>query len=164
METKFWSWQLKLSWELHLKSGCLPKPRWPPSKIDFKEAKEYQNIIYTSYIQVCFITYVTSILSQLLVYGTRTWEPGHVLGNLYLNRSLVWNPYLGPWTRTRELWIWPILIYLLRFPSTTLKCGSISMGLTIPNKKVSFWTWCHTSFQTESSKSVLPNILIKQSP
>ena len=31
----------------------------------------------------------------------RTWEPGAVLGNLDLNRSLVWNPYSGTWTRTR---------------------------------------------------------------
>ena len=46
----------------------------------------------------------------------RTWEPGPVLGNLDLNRSLVWNPYSGTWTRTREPG--PVLVYILKFPST----------------------------------------------
>ena len=32
-------------------------------------------------------------------------------------RTLVEDPYLGTWTRTPELWIWPVLIYVLRFPS-----------------------------------------------
>ena len=45
-----------------------------------------------------------------LYSGTWTcnWEPGPVLGNLDL--------YSGTWTRTREL---PVLVYVLRFPSTT---------------------------------------------
>ena len=30
-----------------------------------------------------------------------TREPGSVLGNLDLNKSLVWDLYLGTWTRTR---------------------------------------------------------------
>ena len=62
------------------------------------------------------------------LFATRTREPGPVHGNLDINRSLVWDPYSETWTRTRELWIWPVLVYVLRFPSTTLKCGSISMG------------------------------------
>ena len=33
---------------------------------------------------------------------TRTREPGPVLGNLDLNKSLVVDPYSGTWTRTRE--------------------------------------------------------------
>ena len=33
---------------------------------------------------------------------TRTWEPGPVLGNLDLNRSLVWDLYSGTWTRSWE--------------------------------------------------------------
>ena len=41
---------------------------------------------------------------------TRTREPGPVLGNLDLNRSLVWNPYSGTWTRTWE----PVLVYVLK--------------------------------------------------
>ena len=41
---------------------------------------------------------------------TRTWEPGPVLGNLDLNRSLVWDPYSGTWTRTWE----PVLVYVLK--------------------------------------------------
>ena len=58
-------------------------------------------------------------------------KPGPVLGNLDLNRSLVWDLYSGTWTHTRKLWIWPVLVYVLRFPSTTFKCGSISMGHTV---------------------------------
>ena len=34
---------------------------------------------------------------------TRTWEPGPLLRNLDLNRSLVREPYSGTWSRTREL-------------------------------------------------------------
>ena len=41
---------------------------------------------------------------------TRTWEPGPVLGNLDLHRSLVRDPYSGTWTRTRE----PVLVYVLK--------------------------------------------------
>ena len=41
---------------------------------------------------------------------TRTREPGSVLGNLDLNRSLVWDPYSGTWTRTWE----PVLVYVLK--------------------------------------------------
>ena len=41
---------------------------------------------------------------------TCTWEPGHVLGSLDLNRSLVWDPYSGTWTRTWE----PVLVYVLK--------------------------------------------------
>ena len=33
---------------------------------------------------------------------TCTWEPAPVLGALDINRSLVWDPYLGTWTRTWE--------------------------------------------------------------
>ena len=33
---------------------------------------------------------------------TRAWEPGPVLGNLDLHRSLVRDLYSGTWTRTRE--------------------------------------------------------------
>ena len=36
------------------------------------------------------------------MFKIRTWEPGPVLGNLDLNRSLVGDPYSGTWTRTRE--------------------------------------------------------------
>ena len=41
---------------------------------------------------------------------TRTWEPGSVLGNLDLHRSLVRDPYSGTWIRTRE----PVLVYVLK--------------------------------------------------
>ena len=36
------------------------------------------------------------------MFKIRTWEPGPVLGNLDLNKTLVEDPYLGTWTRTRE--------------------------------------------------------------
>ena len=58
----------------------------------------------------------------------RTWEPGPVLGNLDLNRSLVWNPYSGTWTRTREPG--PVLVYVL---TRTRFCthGPISVTHTV---------------------------------
>ena len=47
------------------------------------------------------------ILKMLVIFPyfskIRTREPGPVLGNLDLNRSLVGDPYSGTWTRTREL-------------------------------------------------------------
>ena len=36
------------------------------------------------------------------MFKIRTWEPGPVLGNLDLNKTLVGDPYSGTWTRTRE--------------------------------------------------------------
>ena len=65
----------------------------------------------------------------------RTWEPGPVLGNLDLNRSLVWNPYSGTWTRTREPG--PVLVYVLilfflySFMYSNWEVGPISMGHTV---------------------------------
>ena len=62
----------------------------------------------------------------------RTWEPGPVLGNLDLNRSLVWNPYSGTWTRTREPG--PVLVYVLilfflySFMYSNWEVGPILMG------------------------------------
>ena len=53
-------------------------------------------------------------------FKIHTQEPGPVLGNLDLNRLLVWDPYLGSWTRTWELWIWPVFVYVLKFLSATL--------------------------------------------
>ena len=47
----------------------------------------------------------------IFFYKIRTWEPGPVLGNLDLNRSLVWNPYSGTCIRTRKLG--PVLVYIL---------------------------------------------------
>ena len=41
---------------------------------------------------------------------TRTREPGPVVGNLDLNRFLVWDLYSGTWTRTWE----PVLVYVLK--------------------------------------------------
>ena len=35
------------------------------------------------------------------MFKIHTLEPGPVLGNLDLNRTLVGDPYLGTWTRTR---------------------------------------------------------------
>ena len=40
----------------------------------------------------------------------RTREPGPVLGNLDLHRSLVRDPYSGTWTCTWE----PVLVYVLK--------------------------------------------------
>ena len=36
------------------------------------------------------------------MFKIRIREPGSVLGNLDLNRTLVGDPYLGTWTRTRD--------------------------------------------------------------
>ena len=41
----------------------------------------------------------------------RTREPGPVLGNLDLNKTLLGDPYSGTWTRTREPG--PVLVYAL---------------------------------------------------
>ena len=51
------------------------------------------------------------ILKILVIFAKiRTREPGPVLGNLDLDRSVVWDPYSGTWTRTRE----PVLVYVLK--------------------------------------------------
>ena len=52
MVTKYWSWQSKLSWEPHLKFVYLPKLWWHQLKIVSKEVKEFQDIIYISYMEV----------------------------------------------------------------------------------------------------------------
>ena len=46
------------------------------------------------------------------MFKIRTWEPGPVLGNLDLNKTLVEDPYSGTWIRTREPG--PILVYVLK--------------------------------------------------
>ena len=45
------------------------------------------------------------------MFKIRTREPGPVLGNLDLNRTLVGDPYSGTWTRTWEPG--PVLVYVL---------------------------------------------------
>ena len=45
------------------------------------------------------------------MFKIRTREPGPVLGNLDLNKTLVGDPYSGTWTRTREPG--PVLVYVL---------------------------------------------------
>ena len=62
------------------------------------------------------------------MFKIRTREPGPVLGNLDLNRTLVGDPHLGTWTRTWEPG--PVLVYVL---TRTRFCthGPISMTHTV---------------------------------
>ena len=46
------------------------------------------------------------------MFKIRTWEPGPVLGNLDLNKTLVRDPYSG--TRTRTWEPGPVLVYVLK--------------------------------------------------
>ena len=71
------------------------------------------------------------------MFKIRTREPGPVLGNLDLNRTLVGDPYSGTWTRTWEPG--PVLVYVL---TRTRFCthGPISMTHTVEHKKGFFET------------------------
>ena len=70
-----------------------------------------------------------------------TWEPGPVLGNLDLNKTLVGDLYSGTWTCTREPR--PVLVYVLtctRFCihgpiSVTHTVYLLSMYSNMPNKR-----------------------------
>ena len=48
-----------------------------------------------------------------------TREPGSVLGNLDLNKTLLGDPYSGTWTRTRLCthFVFPVLVYVLKLRS-----------------------------------------------
>ena len=89
------------------------------------------------------------ILKMLVIFTffskIRTREPGPVLGNLDLNRSLVWDPYSGTWTRTWEpgqvlgnfdfdpysFMCSPVIVYVLKFQSMGDK--------KTPQKTPHFW-------------------------
>ena len=62
------------------------------------------------------------------MFKIRTREPGPVLGNLDLNRTLVGDQYSGTWTRTWEPG--PVLVYVL---TCTCFCthGPISVTHTV---------------------------------
>ena len=62
------------------------------------------------------------------MFKIRTREPGPVLGNLDLNKTLVGDPYSGTWTRTWEPG--PVLVYVL---TRTRFCthGPISVTHTV---------------------------------
>ena len=86
----------------------------------------------------------------------RTWEPGPVLGKLDINRSLVWDQYSGTWTRTQELWIWPVLVTRLctqvpeynTFYKGKKEVGPISMGHTVALiNELYFSITCRTCIQ-----------------
>ena len=65
---------------------------------------------------------------RISLFKICTWEPGPVLGNLDLNKTLVGDLYSGTWTCTREPR--PVLVYVL---TCTRFCihGPISVTHTV---------------------------------
>jgi hypothetical protein len=67
-----------------------------------KKKNIFKEICKDEVISTIFSKSVLGSMDPYLGTWTRTWEPGPVLGNLDLNRTLVEDPYLGTWTRTWE--------------------------------------------------------------
>ena len=73
---------------------------------------------------------------MISILKIRTWEPGPVLGNLDLHRTLVGDPYSGTWTRTWELD--PYSFMYSNFRTRTRLCTQIYCW---PNISDSYGMW-----------------------